>query len=353
MRRLTFYPILLFSMLCGTIRAQYVSDGNVLERKTAALTTLEWQTIKAIAANKRIVALGENLHGVKQYNEVKIDLIKRLHEELGFNVLAIESDVARNYFGNEYRSFISDTLLLKELFSPIWHTSEYLDLVQYLHKHPDLKMIGFDVETKIPILQIAGELGVAIDTTTETARSFLNKYAGWPEVNGMNRSASKGERDSTMAEILKWIVRDLYPSERIIVSAHNIHVSNVQLDGACMGQLLKKEFGEDYYSIGFFHSLGNPKHVSRHFTYENKASSLPENSVQYRFLKSGMEQLFVSMKEQRRQKAYKWMYEDLNNVLLSGKFSHPINLSRSFDGVYWIREVTYPEYVIKNAILDK
>lgn len=50
--------------------------------------------LQPILADKRIVSLGEASHGATEYNSVKVRLIKYLHEKLGYNVIAFESNLA-------------------------------------------------------------------------------------------------------------------------------------------------------------------------------------------------------------------------------------------------------------------
>lgn len=312
----------------------------------------KWGQLSEAIKHKKIVALGENLHGVKEYNSTKLELIKYLHEVLGFNVLAIESDVAKNYYGNLNKSAISDTTFLKELFTPPWHTEEYLELVKYVKSQPNLSIIGFDVETKSSVEKLEASLKIEIDTATKNYLQFNKNYVQWREVNG-NFPVTTSQRDSTMADVLKWIIHELYPNEKIIISGHNNHISNKPIAGACMGELLKKEYGENYYSIGFFHSLGNPKHVLRKVTYENEASQLPETSIQSKFLEIEKSMVFINIDPKNKLKKYKWIYETLDNVLLVGKYKTTINLSDSFDGIIWIKTVTHPKYVIRNKYLEK
>jgi erythromycin esterase-like protein len=310
-----------------------------------------WSPIKRFISDKRIVALGENLHGVKEYNACKVELVKYLHEELGFNVLAVESDIAMDYFGSIYREKIPDTLLLKEMFSPIWHTNEYLELISYIKANPSLKVVGFDMLEKKLISQIGAAYNIGIDSSAES-RFFFDSYQNWDEINGRER-VSMGRRDSTMANILEWIIDELYPHERIIISAHNNHIANTQVQNACMGQILKGKYGSNYYSIGFFHSLGNPKHVYRKMTYENDVSQLPENSLQYQFLKLKGEKVFMDLQSERLGDSNNWMNSTFDNVLLVNKYQYKLNLSNSFDAVLWLKSVTYPTFVIDNKSLEK
>ena len=328
-------------------------DGFV-EIKTELESKERWKLLEKVLESKRIVALGESLHGVKEYNSTKLELIKYLHEELGFNVLALESDVAKNYFGNFHKLEIADTLFLKELFTPPWHTEEHLEIVKYIKSKPKLKIIGFDIETKKDVNEISKELNVSIDGTANQVKVFLEEYGKWKELNGMNRAASVSERDSTMAEVLIWIISDLYPDEKIIVSAHNTHISNVEIRGACMGEILKDNYRDQYYSIGFFHSLGNPTSVLRKVIFENEKSKLPVNSIQSKFLKTGKSKIFVDIKSQQQEN--NWLFEELENVWVVNRIRRTIfkmNLAESFDGIIWIKEVTHPKYIIPNKYLEK
>ena len=78
-----------------------------------------------------------------------------------------------------------------------------------------------------------------------------------------------------MAMNLEWIIEELYPNEKVIISAANVHVSKVQYNQyGYMGKLLHQKYQSDYYSIGLFHSLGNPTHLMRDYFYENKNFTL-------------------------------------------------------------------------------
>lgn len=343
--RFYFLIIILLNGLVG-----FSQKNRFIEIKSELEIKEKWSFLENILKEKRIVALGENLHGVKEYNSTKLELIKYLHEELGFNVLAIESDVARNYYGNLYKAEIADTTFLKQLFTPPWHTEEHLEIVKYIKTKSDLKIIGFDVERKISVNEIAEKLRIEIDTSDIKTELFQENYKKWLEVNGRFR-VKISQRDSTMAQVLDWIINDLYPEEKIIISAHNNHISNKEIKGACMGEILKKKNGNQYYSIGFFHSLGNPKHVMRKVIYKNDKSQLPKNSIQYRFLESGKEKLFVDIINQKMKN--NWLFEELDNVLLLNEYEYRLKLADSFDGLIWIKTVTYPKYVIRNKYLEK
>ncbi len=47
--------------------------------------------LEDLIAVKTLIQLGENSHGIKGYNQLKVRIIKYLHKELNFNVIAFES----------------------------------------------------------------------------------------------------------------------------------------------------------------------------------------------------------------------------------------------------------------------
>jgi erythromycin esterase len=53
------------------------------------------QFLKPLLAGKRVVQLGESSHGVAEFSLIKARLIKFLHQELGYDVLAVEGSLAQ------------------------------------------------------------------------------------------------------------------------------------------------------------------------------------------------------------------------------------------------------------------
>jgi erythromycin esterase len=308
-----------------------------------------WASLNKVLAKKKIVALGENFHGVREYNRIKLEMIQYLHEQMGFNVLAIESDLAMNYFANAYRDQIDDTLILKQAVTPVWHTQHHLELIAYLKAHPQLQLIGFDMLTKRPVAFFAKALGIDIDSSQAQFQTFLNDYPQWEEVNGNHAAYSGEKRDSVMAAIVVWIAEQLYPNEKIILSAHNFHIANQKYEGReCMGHLLQQQYKKNYYSIGFYNSLGSPVHIFRDMPFRHYRKDLPENCLQYKFLQKKGNQLFIPISGQRKTKTNKWMHQEVQQFSHSKYIQDPLILSKFFDGIIWVRTVTAPRFVIKS-----
>jgi len=108
------------------------------------------KSLKPFLKNRRIVQLGESSHGVKEYNQVKVKIIKFLHEEMNFNVIAFESSIFECYYGYKIiRSLEPETLMCNSIFG-VWHTDEVIELFEYIYStlNTDRPLIlsGFDTQ---------------------------------------------------------------------------------------------------------------------------------------------------------------------------------------------------------------
>jgi erythromycin esterase len=107
-----------------------------------------------ILQGRDIVELGESGHGVAQYSQAKIRLIKYLHEQLGYDVIAFESSILSTYIGNEQSSQWTPTQIMQNSIFQVWWTSDVVDLFSYIQStqstaHP-LTLTGFDVQLTTP-----------------------------------------------------------------------------------------------------------------------------------------------------------------------------------------------------------
>src|SRR5574341_1039623 len=76
------------------------------------------QFLKDVIGSRRIVQIGESHHSVAEYGAVKTRLIKFLHDEMGFDVLAFESSIYE-CFAADLRQLSPADALLATLFS-VW-----------------------------------------------------------------------------------------------------------------------------------------------------------------------------------------------------------------------------------------
>lgn len=89
--------------------------------------------------------------------------------------------------------------------------------------------------------------------------NIINQYISYQESFSNNMSMetyikSNNSRDLAMAENVKWIYeyeKEYYHNDKIMLWAHNVHISKSYEQFLNMGEHLKNEFKDKYYSLGF------------------------------------------------------------------------------------------------------
>lgn len=391
---LTIVCILLMKTLCFSQESNIQINPIPFDLQKDDFQQFEF--LKSLLQNKEVVCLGESLHGVREYSEVKFLLIKYLHEELGFNILAFEDDFGKLAVANKLRDSWTDTLMLHAL-TQIWHTETNLRLMTYLKANPKLKLIGFDCQPSVPIDSnyILSQLFFPINKTlAEKAIAAEKEYAENSlltdkfEALKIAFEENKEElikfhsaeflqlaerfidiriefipksfkyntaRDSMMAKNVSWLINEFHQGEKVMIWAANAHIAKVPnyKRGHYMGEILKDELKDKMYAIGIYHSLGKAMHVMRNIYYENKEDKLPKNSLEYQFLKFELSSLFVNFDGVINYADNSWMKEETLNVIgesywkgiKKGSYENKINLADSYDGLIWIKNINTPNYL--------
>ncbi len=108
------------------------------------------QFLKPLLEGKRIVQLGESTHGVREFNLLKARIVRFLHQELGYDVLAFESALYQCYDADLAAGESSAGRTLTGCAFGVWHTKEVLPLFEYLRQTHDserpLNLAGFDIQ---------------------------------------------------------------------------------------------------------------------------------------------------------------------------------------------------------------
>jgi erythromycin esterase len=103
-----------------------------------------------VLAGKRLVQLGESGHGVSEFSQAKVRLIKYLHEELGYDVIAFESSMFACYDADARALALSAPDMMRNCLFGVWHASEVEALFDYIRATKrtsrPLTLAGFDVQ---------------------------------------------------------------------------------------------------------------------------------------------------------------------------------------------------------------
>jgi len=134
-----------------------------------SLTSTEYgdlRFLEGVLAGKRVVQLGESSHGVREFNQAKVRLIRYLHEEQGFDVIAFESGLYECSRANGSAPDVDPYATMRNCIFGVWHTEEVRELFEYIKETRatgrPLILAGFDI-------QVSSGLG------TQSAPAFLQQ----------------------------------------------------------------------------------------------------------------------------------------------------------------------------------
>lgn len=147
------------------------------------------EPLRPILADRRIVMLGESSHGVREYNLAKVRLIKFLHQEMGFDVIAFESSWADAYAVYTKIDSLSARDMMERSIYPVWHTEEVLALFEYIKAthstERPLYLAGIDMQPLDAFSHLVSEWLDAIDPAQGDAWRKL-QTASYPAVHGFD-----------------------------------------------------------------------------------------------------------------------------------------------------------------------
>jgi len=113
-------------------------------------TFADLQFFKTVLRDRRIVQLGESGHGVAEFNHAKVRLIKFLHQQMGFDVIAFESGLFECYQANRTAAVNVAAATMRGCIFGVWHTDEVLPLFEYIKStwstDRPLLLAGFDTQ---------------------------------------------------------------------------------------------------------------------------------------------------------------------------------------------------------------
>ena len=373
--------------------------------------------LQELIGDKTIVQLGESSHGVKEFNQIRVRIIKYLHEKMGFNIIAFESGLFECYNSNKRYSQSPRNMMEAAIFS-VWKTEEVLELFKYIietrETNKPLLLAGFDFQmsgdwtershmleelasiidqnfarelyktdslfavkkkpndidamrkyvfdNQIGLKRIYSHLEMLIDTNMpeltdkyqsnpmiplfahQIAVSMLDYIDFW-----LDEENEMSIRDRAMADNVDFLKRVVYPDQKIIIWAHNLHIrhNNVQLEQDAynkiksMGGWLHERYSEELYTIGLYMYKGQGAYVNRE-VYDVKSHS--PNSLESILHSTGYESCFVDLKHQEIVEGNEWMatkiltktwgLEDLRMI--------PKN---QYDAIILIDSVSPPDYL--------
>ena len=362
------------------------------------------QFLKPLLKGKRVIQLGESSHGIAEFNWLKVRLVKFLHKELGYDVLAFESSLTGCDSAEQMIGRAADIQVMNECIFGVWRTEEVLPVFAYLdaaRKLPKpLTLAGFDIQNSgsgstrvakqfMRLLETANpelakgvaehEVMLKPPVSNETA-TLLSTFYGKVEAQLVaNRPALRKQfnerpnevdlaiqearsrilyarqlaaaqspegsaiRDKGMADNLDFLLDTMYPKRKVIVWAHNFHITYqadeknaIKAMGAWMGQRRRPEL----YTIGLFMGRGIGAMNDRSL-YEIQPPA--KDTLEAIMANTGRRMSFVDFSTVKRQAGNEWIFESLD-AREWGITRLKVTPHKMYDGIIYIDTVTPPKY---------
>jgi len=302
------------------ITAWLDANGVPFDGTSLTLPHDDLQFLKEIVGNARVVALGENTHGTRDFFEMKARILRFLVEEMGFDAFLIEATWPESNRMDRYvRTGQGDpTEYLTGLYFWTWRTESVLEMIQWMRSHNEAGgSVGFHgVDMQFPgmaldnvtryVAAVDPAALPAVEARVECLALYANDHEGrFPttrysatdaayraecadslEAQRVHMEASRAAyvaasseddftlalqslrvavqyhvmagqsyfRDEAMAENTLWWLDRLGPDSKVVLWAHNFHVSN---RFGAQGFWLRDALGDQMVIMGFSHESGS------------------------------------------------------------------------------------------------
>jgi erythromycin esterase len=360
-----------------------------------------------VVGKARVVALGEATHGTREFFQLKHRTVQFLVEKMGFTVFGIEATMPGTLVVNDYvlHGKGSATAGLDAMQFWTWNTDEVRALIEWMRAwnathERKVKFVGFDmqdpngaltrvlqyleprdaeyaatVRSAFAALQSPSEYKnkneaakqqvlAALDTLTKHVEAQKPHDADWQLARRMVEVIRQGEaqmhrqfaqvRDRAMAENAQWLLAQEPAGTKMVLWAHNGHVSAEPAPffaNGTMGSHLRRMFGKDLVIVGFAFNRGNFRAIDtrmkRELTSGNHLDAAPAGSFDAALASAGPP-LFLLDLRTARGVARQWVDSPLQSRGVGATFDadHPeyftevMHPLRSYDAVYFVENMT-------------
>lgn len=306
-----FFAITVFSiaLLAGLADAVWVFVPRLLSaRKIAEVDSIAKKVADlTVPESAKVIALGEATHGNKEFQELRLEVLKHLIQSTKVRSFALEADWGEGMTINNYihggGGNASD--IVKNLAFSIYRTKEMADLIEWMREYNEtvpesekLNFYGFDmqnpdkdlkfitefckrskiladVDLEKSLLPITSEnsdkileiLGKISDAMTEEYNIIGEQRKIAPYLQAVNVFAQSVEyyktinkspiesstvRDKYMAENVQWIqeYEEGLGRSQVFISGHDGHIAFSMPNYVNMGHNLHEHYKSAYFAIG-------------------------------------------------------------------------------------------------------
>lgn len=306
-----FFVITVFSiaLLAGLADAAWIYLPRLLSAHKIAEVDSVAKKVEDLTVPKsaKVIALGEATHGNKEFQELKLEVLKQLVKTTKVRSFALEADWGEGMTINNYihggKGNASD--IVKDLAFSIYRTKEMADLIEWMREYNEtvpesekLNFYGFDmqnpdkdlkfitefckrskiltdVDLEKSLLPITSEnsdkileiLGKISDAMTEEYNIIGEQRKIAPYLQAVNVFAQSVEyyktinkspiesstvRDKYMAENVQWIqeYEEGLRRSQVFISGHDGHIAFSMPNYVNMGHNLHEHYNSAYFAMG-------------------------------------------------------------------------------------------------------
>jgi erythromycin esterase len=383
--------------IVGELRARAIPVKTV----KAGVGFDDLAALDEIVGDARVIALGEATHGTAEFFRIKHRLFEYLVEKKGFTVLAFET----NWPGNV--EFL-DRHIKTGAGSPhpapgAWRTREMRDFIRWMRAYNSapgrakmLSISGFDIHGSEQAAQCVIEAFARLGTSeaeivrrhyagirvlpffyglpdderesfranaaaalarVESQREALLRFLTAAEYRRVHQcativvQATLEMREQAMAENIKWLAEVAYPDEKIVLWAHNFHVTAAphQPGLVPMGHYLRQTFGDRVRLLGFAFDRGEVRALERGKSGPGpiKVVAAAPNSAEAVLRSAGLPRFILDLRSVPAEgplggwlargqllRNFDWVYDPDDTSYIG------IVLSQAFDALVFIEEST-------------
>jgi len=367
--------------------------------------------------DKSIILLGEVAHGIAEQNKLRVRLIKYLHENHGFNVIAFESGLYDCYYTNKIIENLNPDEILRNALYTFWRTTDLVDLADYIKQlrpsNNPIQLAGFDfhatgtmsvsrpqylknmtmhidssfseiifkkdqmivqrrwnisfiddyvVQNYDTLRVLYQELYDIISNNVDLLKQYFDEEAIIAAkeiaisiskyIQSRHVPLSYVVRDEQMAENIKYIKEDLFPGDKIIIWAHNMHIQKdleevtiLPYGGRYqtnMGNWLYKTYPDEMYSIG---SLAYRGHIN--YGQVQDIEITRDESIEAILYQARKKYFFLDFSQQIDVDGNSWMFQPIPQTFIHR--NNPCDIryipKNQYDAILFIDTVSEPAYV--------
>ncbi|SDY84284.1 erythromycin esterase family protein [Bacillus sp. 166amftsu] len=312
---------------------KWVSEHAVKLQEPTASSNEDLSFLKQTLQDKRIILLGESTHGSTEMNQSKVRMIKYLHEEMGYDVLAFESGFAEANAVYQNIDDLTAEQAMKKAIYGVWHTEDVEELFQYIKEQK---------EKGTPLILTGFDINIPWNASAATFATFANEWISKlnPEIGKLlveaekeivkYRSVSSYEEFQTMQKPLL----SKYERVKEFIQQHKNELQQIKPKASYNVNLLEKSISTRIDTLKTHIPNEVKEEIQRkQKTYNENEQTLNESTFYSRDKEMGQNLAWLSDMQYKNKKIIVWGHnyhirKQNYNMLLS--FQYAMGLSKKY-----------------------